>query len=218
MTAPAVSGSVPVRPYRPGDREAIGRIACDTALYGRPIDPFFPDRRLVADILVSYYLTFEPSLTFVVEQEGRVVGYLTGCVDTRAYEARFVRAVFPRVLWRTIWRGHWGRRSWWTLLGASWMAGGRWAELRPAVVTAYPAHCHVNLEPGREHHGAGSALLNAFLDQLRQRGVRGIHILTATEPGKAFFTKSGFTRIAQHPAPNLPGLAPRETWVMAQRL
>ena len=47
-------------------------------LPGRPIDPVFQDRELFADYLTSYYTDIEPESCFVLEQNGRVVGYLLG--------------------------------------------------------------------------------------------------------------------------------------------
>jgi hypothetical protein len=39
-----------IRPYRAGDREAVREIACDTALAGEPVELFFSDREVFADL------------------------------------------------------------------------------------------------------------------------------------------------------------------------
>ncbi|MCX7869289.1 MAG: hypothetical protein N2322_04990, partial [Terrimicrobiaceae bacterium] len=73
-----VSSDFLVRPYRPEDRAAVRALCCDTGYLGKPIDPVFEDRELFADYLTSYYTDFEPESCFVLEQGGKVKGYLLG--------------------------------------------------------------------------------------------------------------------------------------------
>lgn len=207
-----------VRPYRPADAEAVRRISFETALYGQPMEPLFQGRPLISETLIGYYAQFEPEALFVAELEGRVIGYLTGCLDTRRFERLFARRILPRLVWICLREGYWLKPSFWWLVGAGGKSAGRWSRVRDRVLLRYPAHCHMNLESGSRHAGTGSALLKAFFDAMKARGVRGIHILSATEAGKAFFTKSGFVRLAKYPAPRLPGTTRRETWVMGKEL
>ncbi len=207
-----------VRLYRPEDAEAIRRISCETALYGQPMDVLFQGRPLISEALIGYYADFEPEALFVAESEGRAVGYLTGCLDTRRFESFFVRHIFPRLLWICLKEGYWLKPSFWWLVGAGGKAAGRWSRVRDRVLIRYPAHCHLNLDAGFRHAGTGSALLKAFFDYMAAHGVRGIHILSATGGGKAFFAKSNFIRLAKYPAPRLPGANRCETWVMGKEL
>ncbi|MGD9896322.1 MAG: GNAT family acetyltransferase [Candidatus Methylacidiphilaceae bacterium] len=80
----AGTGAVTIRFYRPGDREGVRRVCADTGFLGSPIDQVFEDRDLFADYLTSYYTDKEPESTLVCEAEGTVVGYLTGCRNSRA--------------------------------------------------------------------------------------------------------------------------------------
>lgn len=92
--------SLIIRPYAAGDREAVRRICCDTADAGHPVESFFSDRELIADLLMNYYTDYEPESVWVAEQAagpvitggpaiadepaiaGEMVGSLTGCCDT----------------------------------------------------------------------------------------------------------------------------------------
>ena len=56
-----------VRPYRQGDRDAVHRIAADTAFFGEPVEAFLDDRRLFCDAFCSYYTDLEPELASIVE-------------------------------------------------------------------------------------------------------------------------------------------------------
>ena len=74
-----------IRLYQKSDREALRRICCDVADRGGPIENFFPDRVLVADLLMNYYADYEPEASFVAENSGELVGYINGCFDNRRY-------------------------------------------------------------------------------------------------------------------------------------
>ncbi len=67
-----------LRQYREGDRREVRRICCETGFLGYPIDPIYQDRELFADLFTNPYLDYEPEWTLVVEDGGRVAGYLTG--------------------------------------------------------------------------------------------------------------------------------------------
>ena len=212
MTAPRI------RAYEPKDRETIRRIACETALYGNPIDPLINDRDLVADYLVRYYTDFEPESLFVAEVEGKVVGYLTGCLNSEKCRQIVQRRILPPLLVRFFIHGHWFQGKILRMLLAIWRSERRWVSARWAACAPYPAHCHLNLDPEFRRAGTGSGLLEAFLAQLRQHRVPGIHIITATEQGKNFFVRAGFTLLMQYDSASLPGASARETWVMGKKL
>ena len=80
---PDATPSLLIRVYRPDDRDAVRTVACDTADRGEPVEGFFRDREVFADLLTRYYTDWEPQSLWVAEAEGRVIGYLTGCLDTR---------------------------------------------------------------------------------------------------------------------------------------
>ncbi|HWP64886.1 MAG TPA: HIT family protein [Candidatus Limnocylindria bacterium] len=78
-----MNGAV-VRAYRPGDRAAVRAIAFATGYMGEPVDWLWGDRESFAHVITKYYTDREPELLLVAEQGGRVVGYLSGCADSRA--------------------------------------------------------------------------------------------------------------------------------------
>ena len=123
MTEPAerswhVEGGV-VRPYRPTDREAIRWICCETADRGDPIEPLFPYRAVAADLLTRYYTDEEPEATWVAESEGRIVGYLTGALQSRRYERLMRWPIIPRAVCAAILHGALGSRQTWRLARAA---------------------------------------------------------------------------------------------------
>jgi hypothetical protein len=77
-----MTGEITIRPYRVADREAVRGIAFQTGFMGDPADWQWRDFGSFADIWTSYHTDREPKSAFVAESEGRVVGYLLGCVES----------------------------------------------------------------------------------------------------------------------------------------
>jgi ribosomal protein S18 acetylase RimI-like enzyme len=199
-----------VRPYAPEDREAVYRIAADTAYFGDPVEEFLPDRQFLLDVFVSYYLDSEPEHAWVAEVDGEVAGYLTASTGGPAAAAGQVRA---------------GLRASGRLLGGSYNLGdeGRehlWrtvlAKVRgeyPAVdESVYPAHLHVNLAPEARGHSLGRRLIEACLGQMAQLGVPGLHLNTTNlnQAAVRLYEKMGFELLARRQTrlwePHKPGV------------
>src|SRR5512135_4682 len=93
-----MSHDVIIRKYRPEDREAVREISWNTADQGRTVDLYFHDHEAVADVLTRYYTDWEPDALWVAECDGRVVGYLTGCLNTRRCNRATLWQVGPRAV------------------------------------------------------------------------------------------------------------------------
>ena len=78
------TGAVAVRPYEPRDRAAVRRICHQTGYMGAPADWYWRHAESFADIWTGYYTDCEPGSCFVAVRGDEVVGYLAGCVDSRA--------------------------------------------------------------------------------------------------------------------------------------
>ncbi len=206
-----------IRPYHDSDMAVVSDVCFRTALYGRSVEPLCGDRKFIAEAVLGYYTRFEKESLFVAEVDGRVVGYLTGCLDTRRYERLFARAIAPRLLARFIGRGHWRHIGVWRIIFAAVGVGVRRRGIHHKIIAEYPAHCHLDIAPDAQRMGLGSKLLEAFLDRMDSQGINGVHVSTPTGPGKKFFAKMGFVLLARHPAPPLGGVSPGEVWLMGFR-
>ena len=207
-----------IRSYRETNWEVIRDICVETALYGQSIEPLCNDREFVAEAVLGYYTRFERGSLFVAEADGRVVGYLTGCADTKRFERIFARAIVPRLLFRFVRHGHWHRIGVWRIIVAVTVLGLRRYLVVRRIMAEHPAHCHIDIAPDAQRTGLGSKLLEAFFDRLNSDGVKGIHVSTPTGPGKRFFTKMGFVLLSRYPAPALAGVSPGEVWLMGRNL
>ena len=63
-----------------------------------PIENFFPDREVAADLLTKYYTDYEPESTFVALGDGRLIGYINGCMDNRRYGLVMFWLLMPALL------------------------------------------------------------------------------------------------------------------------
>ena len=179
-----------VRQYEPRDRAAVREICCDTADGGEPVERFFPDREVFADVLTRYYTDFVPAATWVAEQEGRIVGYLTGCLDTRRLLRTMAARIVPVAVLKAVAHGSLWHRFVRQNLHLP-------AAQRRQLFANYPAHFHLNLRAGHRGQGAGRQLLEKFLEQARQAGVPGVHagVSEANVAGRKFFERAGFVAL-----------------------
>lgn len=199
MTARAVG----VRPYEPRDRDRVRSLCYRTGYMGDPPTFYWRHEESFAEIWTAYYTDQEPESLFVAVREDRVVGFITGCVDTRnaPSPAQVLRrlAVRHALFFRPgtagfLWRGLLD-----TALQRS-MPNGEIDDPR------WPSHLHINLAPEARGCGAGRLLMEAWFARLAEVGSPGCHLGTLLENTKAigFFERMGFER---HGAPQLaPGM------------
>lgn len=187
-----------IRPYRGSDREAVRRICCETADKGEPVEQFFRDREVFADLVTRYYTDQEPGSAWVAESGGRVAGYLTGCLDTRRYWRAVRLRIVPAALARALARGTFLHRETGRLFVKGVRAFLRGDLRRPVDLARYPAHLHINILRELRGRHAGRLLMERFIGQCRAAGVRGVHLVTRADNADAhrFFERMGFTKIS----------------------
>ena len=194
-----MADEVRIRAYEPRDRAAVRRLCCETALRGEPMDSLFSDREVVADLLTRYYTDYEPGTAGVAECAGRVVGYLTGCLDRRRYQRLQIAWVIPRASLRAIAGGALGRRETRRLLRAAlrtWRLGGAWPLRIPGD---YQGHLHVNIERQLRGRQIGERLVTRFLQQAAAARIRGVYATVRGDNPSAcrFFERIGFAPVAR---------------------
>ena len=188
-----------IRAYERRDRAAVRRLCCETALRGEPGDSLFSDREVMADLLTRYYTDAEPQACWVAECDGRVVGYLTGCLHQRRYQWLQHIWIVPRASLRAVVGGALCRRETWRLLQAlvrAWRLGGGGTIWIP---DDYAAHLHVNLERAVRGQGVGERLVGQFLQQAAAARIRGVYatIRGDNPPARRLFERLGFVPIAR---------------------
>jgi ribosomal protein S18 acetylase RimI-like enzyme len=191
------SDSVRIRQYQPADLDDLYRICLQTADNGKDATPLFRDPRLPGDVYLAPYVTFEPSLAFVAEDEGGAAGYIVSARDSRAFEQRL-------------------NDDWWPKLRV------RYPEPSPAeakalpapernalndihhpwdtvdeLASSFPSHMHIDLLPRLQSRGLGRKLVETLVTALRELGSPGLHLLVGDGNQKAvgFYLHVGFAEV-----------------------
>jgi len=186
-----------IRPYHPGDLDALYRICLLTGDNGQDATPLFHDPQLLGHFFAAPYGLFEPSLAFVAEDTEGVGGYIVGALDTQAFEEQL-------------------ESKWWPDLRTRYPdppPGLPSAQLTPdqhvahmihhpwrtpgELTARYPSHLHINLLPRLQASGHGSQLTKTLIAALRDQGSRGVHLHVARGNRRAagFYRHIGFTEI-----------------------
>jgi len=188
-----------IRPYEPRDREGLRQICCDTADAGQPVENFFPDREVFGDLLTNYYTEHEPQSTFVADDGGEVVGYLTGCLDTKRFLSVMKWRIVPAIFFKALFRGTLWHPQTIKLLRTNlglWLKSGHRSG---PTLDDYPAHLHVNVRQGFRGQHLGQRLVEAFCERARGADVHGVHAGVSAENAKArqFFEQLGFSELSR---------------------
>ncbi|MBZ9753269.1 GNAT family N-acetyltransferase [Deinococcus sp. HMF7604] len=184
--------AVVLRPVRPSDEAAVGRVAYQTGFFGDSAARYFRDAALFAALWVGPYFRGGGFGGFVAQQGPEVVGYVLGSPSPLLYR----RAVL-RVVAQQAWQLR-ALRTGWPYL---WRAA-RWPGPH-ADSGRFPAHLHLNLLPQARGQGAGEGLLRAHLQVLAGAGVPGVQLATTTENAAALrlYARLGFTEAARQVTP-----------------
>jgi len=166
-----------IRHYQPSDQLVVFEISADSAFFGEPVEAFLDDRRLYHDAFARYYTNFEAPFVWVADCSKGVIGFLLGCADTSQQSKRWRRYIVTQVLVRALTgRYRLGRRTgsfaWGMLVGLI-----RGVEPKVDLIE-YPAHLQIDIKKGYRGMGVGRRLIDAYLEQLRQMGVGGVHLGT----------------------------------------
>jgi ribosomal protein S18 acetylase RimI-like enzyme len=184
---------IKIRSYWEGDRQEVFRIAADTAFFGAPVEAFLDDRRLFCDAFVKSYLDFEAEYVWVACIDDRVVGYLTGCVDTVSQRKRYLRRTIAQLVGR-VFQGKYqlGSKTW--RFTRSLLGGVMRKEYPHVNYDKYPAHLHINVDAANRGQGLGQKLMEAYLNQIRQLGIPGVFLGTTNlnEAACRLYEKTGF--------------------------
>lgn len=182
-----------LRPYRPGDEDALMQVCLGTGAAGEDAtDVFRLEPRLLSEIYLLPYLALEPELaTVVAAPGGSPVGYVLGAIDTAAFEAAADERWWPAVRERVP-------------LGSVPDDAPEAALVRrihapapappPELLRDHPSHLHVDLLPVAQGRGLGRRLLQRLFDQLAAAGSTGVHLGVSRANVRAigFYRAMGF--------------------------
>ena len=188
-----------IRSAQPGDQPGAYYVCLKTGDHGQDGEPFYrEDPDALARIFVGPYLEFEPGLSFILEDNHGICGYVLGAFDSRAFYAHYDKEWRPDLCARfPMPRGH---PSQWTRVQEvhSWYHHPDY--FCPEPYDAYPSHLHIDLLERARGKGYGRRMIEHLMDKLRQRGSPGVHlgVTLRNQPAFAFYQRVGFCELIRH--------------------
>lgn len=184
------SPAVIIRSYQSADRARVRELCCQTGFLGRDIAPVFEDRELFADYLTRFYTDVEPQSSFVLEHHGIVKGYLLGsCCPLRQQFFSFFNNIKLFLLGMSRYPRY--KKNTRDFIG--WILRNSWREVPAAPRRS--AHFHFNILPEAQGLANSSALMNTYLNYLRDAGVTSVYgqvVTFETRRGARVFERYGF--------------------------
>lgn len=186
---------VVVRGYRPADRDELVALF-DAAGNGAPGSEVWGHAESLAEVYLTPYLDLEPESAFVAVVDGRLAGYLVGCVDETRFPSQEERTAAAIDKFRL--RELAGPRR---FLRRERRDALLLRLLRRPVATGFtdprwPSHLHIDLLPIARGNGAADGVMNLWFDRLRELGSPGCYLQTSAENTRAvkFFERMGFEK------------------------
>lgn len=192
-----------IRAFDHQDLDSLYEICLKTAAAGEDGSELYRNSpRSVGDLYAAPYAAFAPGLVHILEDDAGACGYVLGVTDTAAFEDWLEDHWFPLMRERYPWP-----------VGdpAAFTAAERLISRfhQPVVresgliVREYPAHLHIDILPRGQGRGNGRSLMTSFLNDLRSRGVAGVHLGLGLRNHRAlrFYSKLGFTELEKRGDP-----------------
>lgn len=181
-----------IREFRSIDREKVRRIACETAFLEENREDFFDDNEILADALTLYYTDYEPDSCFVAVHSDTIAGYIIGAKDVKMMQQIFNIKIIPKLIIKTISKGLFLKKNIRKFLMHVIISFFKGEFFTPDFSRQYPATLHINIDKDSRKHKIGTALVERYLNFLRENRISGVHFSVISESAKTFFTKLGF--------------------------
>ncbi len=173
-----------IRKFEPKDFEAT-KYVCLNDMLGK--EGYEKIIEYVEIMFCRYYLEKEPENCFVaVDENDNVVGYTYGVKNYDIYQENFtdyINAVAE-------------------LENRRFLSEALIEMYDHAIYKKdYPAHLHIDILPDYQSKGIGSKLIEAFCDNLKEQGVKGVMLIVGTENegARRFYERNGFTLLQDMP-------------------
>ncbi len=188
--------SFKIRPFHPSDIPALYRICLQTGDNGVDATVLYRDAELLGHHYAAPYAILEPDLCFILTSSGQPCGYVLGTRDSVGFARATEEHWFPLL------------RERYALPDVADMSHDA-AMIRHiyegcpahAELSAYPAHLHIDLLPEGQGQGWGRALIETFINRLRELTVPAVHLGVGKNNMRAvgFYRSVGFHTIQEFP-------------------
>ncbi len=170
---------VTIRKYEEKDYEGV----CYACLHSEDDDDITEEfAEFVLDTFCRYYIDNEPENCFVVDDDGKAVGYIICAENFDKFKKVFDEEYFPRSISHGESRIEWATEAY---------------KLHEKYKEKYPAHLHIDILPQYQRMGLGGKLVSALSEHLVSKGIPGVMLTTGTKNITAnnFYRKYGFEEV-----------------------
>ncbi|OPX29116.1 MAG: hypothetical protein B1H08_04635 [Candidatus Omnitrophica bacterium 4484_171] len=184
---------ISIRRYTREDRDGLRRIAWRTAFLKESPENFLDDRKTIEDVLTIYFTDYEPGSSFVAIYNNKVVGYIIGALNVKILRAVLVKKIIPRLIIGAFRRKLFLKISLLRFLSHTALSLLKREFFVPDFSGEYPATFHINIDEQFRGHGLGAKMVEHYLEFLKTKMIKGVHVGTMSERGRNFFSKLGFS-------------------------
>lgn len=181
-----------VRNCKPEDLKTVREISVQSSIFGEYIEQQFLSAEIIADLLTSYFIKYEPQFFFVAEKDDEVVGYLLGSSDVLKMRKAIRHKIIPGIVKKAFRNGLVFRSANLNLMRNVLFSYFKGEFNVPDFSQEYPATLHVNIVSRYRGKMIGSLLVHHSLQILKEKKVKGVHFGVLSEKAKSFFIKLGF--------------------------
>ena len=180
------------------------RVCLETGDSGKDATHLHKLPDLVGEIYVAPYVIHEPKFAYALVTDDRVVGYLLGVLDTKAFE---------NVL----------AEKYWPIAKAKYQKID--SELTPSdqelireldrqglsddsLTAKYPSHLHIDIVEAHQGAGYGKSMIAFLLEELKAAGSAGVHLhmSASNDRARGFYKKFGFVEVFENANECIMGL------------
>lgn len=170
---------VTIRKYEEKDYDNVC-YACLNSEGDDDITEEFAD--FILNTFCRYYIDNEPENCFVVDDDGRAVGYIICAENFDKFKKTYDEEYFTRAIKYGESRIEWATEAY---------------KLHEKYKDVYPAHLHIDILPEYQRMGLGGKLVSTLSDHLVSKSIKGVMLTTGTKNTTAnnFYKKYGFETV-----------------------
>ncbi len=147
----------------------------------------------------------------MAESDGKIVGYVNGCLDNRRFGLAMTFLLIPKLLVKGLGRGVFWRKEFWNIVQAMLKNWRRLFVWRQKSFHSYQGHLHVGIAKDFRGQDIGGRLVCSLMDYAKGRGITEMtaSVHAGNVPACRFFESAGFEAREQYPMVMAQG----DSWV-----
>jgi len=188
-----VSDEYTIRLYEPRDLDAVYRVCLETGDSGYDATHLHDDPKLLGHLYTGPYVTYEPTLAFVLEDSEGVCGYTLGALDSEQFYRRMGEEWLASL--QKEYEDPPGDPTSWT--PDQRLTDALFHPPTPELFPEYPAHLHIDIIARATGKRLGKQLMDTLIQALRDHGAPAVHLGMSVHNDRAykFYIDYGFIEL-----------------------